>query len=187
LLLVSVIIIVEVIHLAKTVALVIAETMFRDEEYQIPKAILENAGVKVLTVCTTLTEATGKFGLRVQPERLLLEMEVSQADALLFIGGGGSSQYFNDRVAHQLASDFVIQGKLIGAICIAPVILANAGLLAGKKATVFPDGQADLEQNGACYTGNPVEVDGLIITGNGPEAATEFGETVLQLLKVSGK
>lgn len=170
--------------MAKTVALVIAENMFRDEEYQIPKEILEESDVKVLTVCTSLNEATGKLGLKVKPEKLLIDLEVTQADALIFIGGGGSSQYFNDRIAHQLACEFANKGKLIGAICIAPVILANAGLLHEKRATVFPEGQLDLETNGAIYTGKPVEIDGLVITGNGPEAAREFGEGIVRLLGV---
>jgi protease I len=168
--------------MAKSVAMVIAEKMFRDEEYQVPKEILEKAGVKVVTICTTRAEASGKLGMKVKPEVLLSETDVSQFDALIFVGGGGSSQYFKDSVAHGLAKEFVSRGKIIGAICIAPVILANSGLLKGKKATVFPDGQADLENNGAIYTGNPVEVDGLLITGNGPEAATEFGEKLLGML-----
>jgi protease I len=174
--------IIEVIDLAKTVALVIAEKIFRDEEYQVPKALLKQAGFNVITVSTTLEKAVGKLGLSVKPDQLLADFSVSQADALLFIGGGGASQYFNDSTAHRLAWDYARKGKIIGAICIAPVILARAGLLAGKKATVFPDGRADLEQNGACYTGNPVEVDGLVITGNGPEAAEEFGRKAVELL-----
>ena len=175
----------EVMHMPKTVALVIAAKMFRDEEYQIPKEILEQAGVQVITVCSTLDEATGKLGLKVKPDRRLEELEVGQADALIFVGGGGSEQYFNDPAAHGLARDFAEQGKIIGAICIAPVILANAGLLKGKKATVFPDGRNDLENNGAIYTGNPVEIDGRLITGNGPGAAAEFGRGILKLLEVN--
>jgi protease I len=168
--------------LAKTVVLVIAEQMFRDEEYQYPKTILEQAGVKVVTVSTTLGEAVGKLGLKVKPDRLLAKLTVTQADALVFIGGGGSSQYFDDPTAHRLAREYAQAGKIVGAICIAPVILARAGLLSGKRATVFPDGQADLEQSGAFYTGNPVEVDGLMITGNGPAAAEEFGRKLVELL-----
>jgi protease I len=168
--------------MAKTVALVIAEKMFRDEEYRIPKEILEKAGVKVITVCTTLAEATGKLGMKVKPDILLGDTDVSLADALIFVGGGGSSQYFEDPAAHGLARDFANRGKIVGAICIAPVILANAGLLKEKRATVFLDGQTDLEGHGAVYTGHPVETDGLLLTGNGPEAAAEFGEKLLGLL-----
>ena len=66
----------------------------------------------------------------------------------------------------------------LGAICIAPTILAAAGVLAGKKATVW-DSEGEqitfLKQCGAEYSGESVTRDGLIVTGNGPKAAEEFG------------
>lgn len=167
----------------KTVALIIAERTFRDEEYQVPKEILEKAGFKVLTASTTLEKAVGKLGMTVKPDILVKDLINRELAALIFVGGGGSSQYFNDATAHELARHFYNQGKVVGAICIAPVILANAGLLKGKKATVFPDGRPDLEAKGAIYTGNQVEVDGNLITGCGPEAAQAFGEKLVELLK----
>jgi protease I len=71
----------------------------------------------------------------------------------------------------------------VGAICIAPVILANAGLLKGKKATVFPDGKEIFQANQVIYTGNQVTIDGRLITGCGPEAAEKFGRELVTLLK----
>lgn len=168
--------------MGKTVALVIAERTFRDEEYQIPKQILEKSGHRVLTVSTSLNEAVGKLGMKVKPDILLKEIINREIDALIFVGGGGSSQYFEDRSAHQLARKVNEQGKIVGAICIAPVILAKAGLLKGKRATVFPDGVKELEKHGAVYTGALVEVDGKIITGSGPEAAEAFGNKLVSLL-----
>ncbi len=168
--------------MAKTVALVIAAKTFRDEEYQIPKNILERMGIKVITVSTTLGLAEGKLGLKVQPDILLPELTGKQLDALIFVGGGGSCQYFEDKTAHELAWNFYNQGKIVGAICIAPVILANAGLLKDRKATVFPDGSDKLQAGGAIYTGGMVEVDGRIITGCGPEAAEKFGNELVKLL-----
>jgi protease I len=69
-------------------------------------------------------------------------------------------------------------GKVVGAICAAPVILAKAGLLKDKKATVYPDHEYTLKQYGAIYTGEAVTVDGNIITGNGPESSRAFGQAV---------
>lgn len=172
----------------KTVALVIAEKMFRDEEYQQPKEILARKGIKVYTASTTLSEAVGKLGMHATPDILVKDLRNQELDALIFIGGGGSSQYFQDPIAHETARHFNRPGKVVGAICIAPVILANAGLLRERKATVFPDGKNSLEEGGAIYTGNLVEVDNsnpdqaVIITGCGPEAASDFGETLAKLL-----
>lgn len=168
--------------LKKRVVLVIAEKVFRDEEYLIPKKILEEAGVEVITASTTTREAEGKLGARVKPDILLKEVNPDEIDALVFVGGGGAEQYFEDPEAHVRAKKMVDSGKLLGAICIAPVILARAGLLKGKKATVWVDGADELKKNGALYTGNPVEVDGRIITANGPQSAGAFGRELVKLL-----
>ncbi len=168
----------------ETVALIIAERTFRDEEYQNPKDILEKAGFRVLTASTSLEKAVGKLGMTVKPDVLVKDLINQELAALIFIGGGGSSQYFEDRSAHELARHFSDLGEIVGAICIAPVILAKAGVLRGKRATVFPDGKTDLETNGAIYTGNQVEVDGKFITGSGPEAADAFGEKLVEMLKL---
>jgi protease I len=87
----------------------------------------------------------------------------------------------NEKV-RKIFSDFYLQSKPIAAICISPVILAHAGLLKGKKATVWPDGKDELVKNGAIYTGNPIEIDSGIITANGPLAAKEYGKAILKLI-----
>lgn len=166
----------------KTVVLVIAEKIFRDEEYQVPRDILTKAGIKVITASTTTGEATGKLGLKVRPDILLSQIDIDGLDALIFIGGGGAEQYFNNPLAHTLAGEAAQKGKVFGAICIAPVILANAGLLKGKKATVFPSGAEALKKGGAVYTGENVVVDGKLITGRGPEAAKSFAEELVKML-----
>jgi protease I len=166
----------------KNVALVIAEKQFRDEEYQVPRDLLQEAGFTVLTVSTSKNTAIGKLGLEVTPDTLITELNLADLDALIFIGGGGSEQYFTDPLAHHLAQDMVSRKKVLGAICIAPVILAHAKVLVGKNATVFPDGAEVLRQNGAKYTGAEVEIDGLIITGNGPDAADAFAQALIELL-----
>ncbi len=166
----------------KKVALVIAQKQFRDEEYQVPYDILKNAGFEVLTVSTSKNKALGKLGLEVTPDTLITDLELEELDALIFVGGGGSEQYFHDPLAHKLANTAMELNKVLGAICIAPVILANAKVLKGKRATVFPDGIEILKDNGANYTGAEVEIDGKLITGNGVEAAEAFGHALVKLL-----
>ncbi len=61
--------------------------------------------------------------------------------------------------------------------------MANSGILKGKKATVYIDGKESLLKSGAIYTGNSLEIDGNIITANGPDAAEDFSNAILKSLK----
>ena len=97
------------------------------------------------------------------------------------MGGNGASEYWDDPLAHALAQEAVRLKKVLGAICIAPVTLAKAGVLKGVRATVWASEASQLKFSGAQYTGNPVETDGLIVTANGPAAAREFGQQIVNL------
>lgn len=165
----------------KQVVLVIAER-YRDEEYHIPLKILEDGGIKVITAANVCGEINGKISAKAISQRLLKEINHTEFDALIFIGGPGAKTYFDDQIAHNLLREFQRADKIYGAICIAPVTLAKAGVLQGVRATVFPDGIPELQKAGATYEELPVVVDGKVITGNGPTAAQEFGECLLQLL-----
>ncbi|MFC1478142.1 DJ-1/PfpI family protein [Candidatus Margulisiibacteriota bacterium] len=165
------------------IAMVIAHDGFRDEEYWVPKQIFENNNYTVTTVSSDISPAVSKFGKQANPDMLLSEVLANDFDALVFIGGPGASEYFDNPTAHQLASAFVAPDKLLAAICIAPVILSRAGLLAGKTVTLFPSGNQELIANGANVTGNPVETDSNIITASGPEAAEAFAREIIRLLQ----
>ncbi|HIH21981.1 MAG: DJ-1/PfpI family protein [Candidatus Diapherotrites archaeon] len=167
----------------KKVLLVIAPKNFRDEELFHTKEELEKAGFQTSIASSSLSEAVGMLGGKAKPEILLEKAKAEDFDAVAFIGGGGAASYFNNRFALSLAQKFYNAGKITAAICIAPVILANAGLLNGKKATSFPSEENALEDKGAAFTGNPVEADGLIVTAEGPKAARDFGKKIAQLLK----
>lgn len=164
--------------------MVIAPEGFRDEEYSMPREVFEKSGFQVKIASTVLGKCRGKLGLEVKSELLLKEAKVEDYDAVVFVGGRGASVYFNDVFAHNLAKEFFNADKIVSAICIAPMILANAGLLKNKKATVFISEASNIQKQGAVYTGKPVEQDGNIITASGPDAAQRFGETIINLLKV---
>jgi protease I len=166
----------------KKVAMIIAQDGFRDEELLEPKEALENAGVEVKVASTTLNYAKGMLGAKVKPDILISDINVKDFDAIVFVGGAGSSQYWDDPLAHKLAKDAVTQGKILAAICIAPVTLAKAGVLNGKRATVWSSEAGQLKAGGADYTGRPVEKDGNIITATGPAQAREFGKEILKAL-----
>ncbi len=171
----------------KSVAMIIASDKFRDEEYQKPRAIFEKEGASITVFSSSLNESTGMLGAKAKPDKLIKDLNVDNFDAVVFVGGMGSSEYWDDKTAHDIAKKSVEKGKILSAICIAPVTLANAGVLKGKKGTVWTDDKGDIKKKftskGVNYTGKTVEIDGKIITGNGPDAAEEFGKAIVNSLK----
>ena len=166
----------------KKILMVIAKNKFRDEEYAVPRRTLENEGAAVTVASSSLDTAEGMLGMQVKPDVLIDSVKEADYDGIVFVGGGGAREYFDSPAAHKLAKDFFGHGKLTSAICIAPATLANAGLLQGKKATSFPSSEAALRSHGAVLTGEPVAVDGMIVTAVGPEAAQQFGLKLVEVL-----
>ncbi|MFA6548561.1 MAG: DJ-1/PfpI family protein [Candidatus Margulisiibacteriota bacterium] len=161
------------------IALIIAFERFRDEEYTDPKQVLEQAGFTAVTVSSALGTATGKLGMKAKVDITLEQVIVQDYAAILFIGGPGSFSYYDNPICHKIAQDTLKAGKVLGAICAAPGILAKAGVLKGKKATMFDD-TGVLGENGATYTGNGVEIDGNIITATGPVTAKAWTEAIIK-------
>lgn len=166
----------------KKVLMIIAHDIFRDEEYLQPKEILSKAGVKVVTASTSLDPATGKLGAKIKPDILVKDARPEDYDAVIFVGGKGSRDYFNDPAAHALAKGAVAHDKILSSICSGTGILAKAGVLKDKQVTSFPAEAEIIERQGGHYTGKPVEIDGRIITANGPDAAAGFGEAIKKML-----
>ncbi|HCW32632.1 MAG: ThiJ/PfpI domain-containing protein [Candidatus Peregrinibacteria bacterium GW2011_GWF2_39_17] len=160
---------------------VIAPDGYQDIEYNDPKTVLEVSGHQVVSASTTKV-AYGSLGGKISVNLLLKNAKVEDYDGIAFIGGPGSYIYFNDPVAQKLAQSFYAANKLTCAICAAPSILANAGLLDGKIATCYPGQAENLKAHGAHYTGNPVEQDGILVTASGPPAAKAFGEAICTAL-----
>ena len=163
----------------KKVVMIIARNNFRDEELEIPKDIFEKQGAKVTIASSSLNKATGMLGTVVNPDILLSDVKVQDYDAVIFVGGPGASEYWNNKTAHAIAKKTLDFNKLLCAICIAPVTLANAGVLKGRKATVWPSEKGKL---GPSYTGASVEIDGNIITADGPTSATKFAKAIVSAL-----
>lgn len=166
----------------KKVVMIIANQNFRDEELQKPKAILEEHGAEVTVASSSLNKARGMLGATADPEVLYDQIKVQDYDAVVFVGGSGATEYWNDPTAHTIAQECLENGKILGAICIAPATLANAGVLTGKKATVWSSEIGQLKAKGVNYTGADVQEDGQIITADGPTSATKFGDALVKAL-----
>ena len=188
------------------VVIIIAHRNFRDEEYFVPKEILEGAGAEVKTASNQMGRALGADGGEAKVNLLISEIDmadfddlqrksshnsiqsISFFDAVVFIGGPGCLENLDNENSYKVTKETVSQGKVLASICISPIILAKAGVLAGKKATVWSSPMDKspvkiLRENGAVYQDELVVVDGKIITGNGPTAAKKFGEAIIEALK----
>jgi protease I len=170
--------------------LIIAYDGYQDIEYGKTRQELEKVGIQVEVASTKLGEAKGKLGGRVFVDLLLEQVEVKKYDAIVFIGGPGAVSYQNDKLANKIIQETASAGRLLAAICIAPTVLAYAGVLKGKKATVWSSEDDKepikiLENNGAEYLKKNVVVDGKIITANGPQAAEEFGMKIAENLNTN--
>ena len=171
----------------KKIVMIVAFRDFQDEEYFVPKGILEGAGAEVKTASNEKGVAMGGDGGEVKVDLLVSEINPDDFDAMVFIGGSGCLGALDNEESYRVAKETVSQNGVLASICISPVILAKAGVLEGKKATVWssPMDKSSigiLEENGAIYQSDPVIVDGKIITASGPPAAKEFGEAIVEVL-----
>lgn len=167
----------------KKIAIFIAFQGFRDEEYVEPKKALEAAGHQVVTVSTARGEARGKFRVTALVDKTLDEIDPAGYDALALVGGPGALEHLDNPKVHALFKKATELGRVIGAICISPVVLAHAGLLKGKTVTCWPDGAAEVEAGGGKYTGADLEIDGKLITASGPVPAKKYGQAIAEALK----
>jgi len=172
----------------KTAVMIIAFRDFKDEEYFFSKEVLEKAGVEIVTASDELGTAIGVSGAEAEVDLFIEDLTVENFDAIIFIGGPGALKHLDNEVSYNIAQEALSRDKVLGAICISPVILAKAGVLKEKKATVWSDALDKspiriLENNGAIYDSEDVVIDGKIVTANGPAAAEAFGEALVEVLQ----
>jgi protease I len=174
----------------KKVAMIIAMKDYQDIEFSTPYTHFKNNGIIVDVYSTGKGTAHGAFGSTFNVQHELTELKIEEYDAITFVGGAGTLSVRNDKNSEDIVLKAFKHQKILGAICWSPTILAKAGILHGKKATVWngPDREYGmltseyLKSKGAIYTGEDVTVDGNIITANGPPAAQKYAEALLNKL-----
>jgi protease I len=172
----------------KKVLIVIAPRNFRDEELTEPINYLGRAGITSEVISTSRGLAVGMLGGEMLIERTITDMndgDITGYSGIIIVGGGGAPEYlWNNRPLLELIRKFDLQGSIVSAICLAPAVLGQAGVLSGKTATVWNDDQAieEVRKGGGIFKSEPVVVDGRIITANGPIAAGAFGEKVTKAI-----
>lgn len=172
-----------------TILLVLPQLGYNSEEYKVLRQAFEEAGYTVQVGAARLGDVTAASGDETASTEVTIADATERIDdyvGVVFVGGPGAQMYHKDKEAHGLVKATVAKEKVLGAICLAPYTLANAGVLLGKQATVWVGGRfkkLDFEVLGPTFAAGAVVRDGRIVTANGPDAAAEFGETILETLK----
>lgn len=165
---------------------VVANVGFQDEEFSIPFELLSSQGHFCDVVSWKGEKCRGAFFKTIEKSLKFEDVQVSDYAIVVFVGWGGAyEEYFQNACYLDLAR----QAKAIAAICIAPTLLSDSGLLQGKHVTGWDNGFwtqiAYLEYNGAIFKDEEVVQDGNLITANGPAAATKFAWAIVDFLKNS--
>ncbi|MCK4625084.1 MAG: DJ-1/PfpI family protein, partial [Phycisphaerae bacterium] len=166
----------------KKILMVIAPKQFRDEELFVPREYFLVRGAEVTVASSATGQIRGMLGQTFSPDAKLADVSAKDFDAVIFVGGAGAEAYFDDPVAHKLAVDADAGSKVLGAICIAPAILAKAGVLKGRSATAFASVREMLVSGGARVMDSSCVREGRIVTADGPAAAEEFASDIAKAL-----
>lgn len=143
--------------------------------------ILRRAEIEVVLGGLMPGPVAGAHNVSIIPDSTIDAVNASAFDMFILPGGQPGTDNLNaDQRVHKLLKEFAAKEKLIGAICAAPIVLAAAGLLKGKRTTCYPSYRDQL--NGGIYEDAPVVSDGTIITSQGPGTAIQFGLAVVTRL-----
>lgn len=118
-------------------AIIIAPKGFQDKEFDAPYNLLKKSRIFVDVYSTAIGIAHGKLGATFNVKKSLAELDAKNYDAIIFIGGPGTPLVRADDNSLRIAREAYKNKKIIAAICWSPTILAKAGILKGKKATVW--------------------------------------------------
>lgn len=151
--------------------LILAEG-FEEIEAVTPIDVLRRCGVEVVTAGLGGYSVGGAHGITIKADRLLGEIGGETFDAVILPGGPGTRKLRENHDVIEIIRHHEKEGRLIGAICAAPTVLAAAGILKGRRAACFPACEDDLD--GAELVREPVVEDGGIITSRGAGTALPF-------------
>lgn len=165
----------------KKVCVLLAEG-FEEVEALTVVDLLRRARIYVDTVSVTEEYMIrGSHGIAVQTEDLFDEVNLEEFDMIVLPGGlPGTTNLGAHSGVRRIVKDFAEGGKYVAAICAAPTLLSDLGLLKGKRVTCYPDMERKI--SGAILTGAPAMVDGNIITGQGVGAAVDFALELIAVL-----
>ncbi len=144
---------------------------FEEIETVTPVDLLRRAGVDVVIASLAHGTVVGRSGIRLEPDATLDSLNPADFDLLFIPGGPAVALLREDGRAAEIACQFAEAGKTIAAICAAPLVLKDAGLLEGRDFTAHFSVHDDLPG----VSSERVVIDGNLITSRGAGTALDFG------------
>jgi protein deglycase len=151
---------------------------FEEIETVTPVDLLRRADIEVIIASLDGSPVTGRCGVKIIPDSALDPLQAIDFDLLMLPGGPGVKALRQDGRAAELAKAFHANGRRIAAICAAPLILHDAGLLDGLRFTSHSSTWEELPD----AEDERVMEDGLVITSRGAGTALDFGFALVEFL-----
>ena len=164
-------------------AVILLADGFEETEAVATGDVLKRLGIAVQFAGVNTEYVTSTAGVTIKAHTLLADVDWSTKDAVILPGGlPGAENLHDSSEVMEVLRKMNADGKVVAAICAAPIALERAGLVRGKTVTGYPGTNAGLED--LIYTGNRAEQDGNLVTGKGPGASFDFAA---QIAKALGK
>ena len=151
-----------------------------------PVDVLTRGGVEVTCVSVMPTrEVKSAYGAVLRADALVGELDLAAFDALVLPGGMGGFENMSacEPLREALCAAAADERRVVAAICAAPMLLANLGLLEGRTATCYPGCEQGTFPAGAYRRVIGAHACGNLVTASGPGQALDFGFAVLEALE----
>ena len=168
----------------KKVLFIIPPERFNEDELNQPKDILIAGGIDVIVSSTITGEIIGDYNGKATSTVVFSSVDINEYDAIAIIGGSGTIDYlWNNETLIKYLKDAHKKNIIITGICAGSVVVAETGLLSGRKGTCYPVDimKNKMKENNVTYLEQNIVKYDDIITSNGPIGAKDFGNTLLNL------
>jgi protease I len=166
--------------LDKTIAL-LATDGFEDSELTVPLGALQEAGAEVVIISEEPGTIQGKDGTEIEVDQVVDDVHVGDFDGLLLPGGAANPDKMRmNHAAVSFVHDFFEEHKPVAAICHAPWMLIEAGVVEGRTVTSWPSLKTDLLNAGAEWVDEEVVVDNGLVTSRKPDDLRAFSTKIVE-------
>jgi len=170
--------------------LIMAADGFEQSELEVPLERLQDAGANIDIASIEMGDITGwdedDWGDEIEVDVKISDVDIDDFDALILPGGQINPDLLRvNEAAVSLIRDFAATGKPVAAICHAPWLLIEAGLVNGRRLTCYKSIRTDVANAGATVVDEAVVVDGNIITSRCPDDLPAFCDAIIEALATS--